>query len=952
VVEERPLGRVSRPVTVGRPGTFPVPRPVVGHPSRPNLNRMPRVVGRTTLLGEVRDLLARGTSVALCGPSGVGKSAMLDVIERGAATEPLAHVLRATGARDETALPFAALRDLLAQCPADLVARMPDDVRAVVHSGLVGLDATHERRSDLAAAFHALLEEWSSERTVLLLLDDVQWLDGESSAIVGYARRRLGGRALVVATVGVGADLTLPDETVDVSELHHLDVPPLDPVDMLELLCGLGLTPDVAQRLHVESGGVPALALGLAGLVGERPSVLGGPVPLPVSIEQVLRERFGAQPPEVRDTLLHAALLHRPAVRDLERAGRIGADDDVRRAVQAGMLVRADGGLRFTPSALRDVVVESFPATARAELHRRLADAAPSAAQRLRHLALADPRPDADLARDLGVAARETAVSGGRELAAELYLLAADRAPFALAEERVEWQVAAIESAAPGNHVDLVQRALADVLESGTTPAQAVRVRLAIPELAGHAVTILDEVLTAALSDAGDDDLLVAKVLLQRARIALMESRPHAAHRSCERAVALLERHGDDDELALGLTTLAVAERWIAADGQASLDRAVGLAGPTPTGFVHTSPEYMHARFAFYDDRLDEAWTASLAMLAQVERGAGPDHVHVLRCLVEVAARAGRCREAAEYAARAARIGEQFDLEAYSGWFITATADLVAGDLGRAVTLARRGAEAAEQRGDSRYLQRHLIVLGQALLRSGDAQGAADALGRVRTFESDGGFGDPTVNRWHADLVSACTALGRLADAEEVLARARYEVERREVRGGTDGVAAQLDRAEAELRIAQGDLEGAEHALDRAAKVSADLGMRIDAGRVLVTRAHLERRRRRVAAARTALQEAHETFAALHADAWVTQVQAELSPDRAPAGGDPLLDRLTDTEARIARAVAEGASNREIAERTYVSVKTVEATLTRIYRKLDLRSRTQLATLLVPAPPE
>ncbi|MFA6298312.1 MAG: helix-turn-helix transcriptional regulator, partial [Nocardioides sp.] len=72
----------------------------------------------------------------------------------------------------------------------------------------------------------------------------------------------------------------------------------------------------------------------------------------------------------------------------------------------------------------------------------------------------------------------------------------------------------------------------------------------------------------------------------------------------------------------------------------------------------------------------------------------------------------------------------------------------------------------------------------------------------------------------------------------------------------------------------------------------------------------------------------------------------------APVADDPLLDRLTDGEARVAREVAQGASNREIAERTFVSVKTVEATLTRIYRKLDVRSRTQLATLLVPQPPE
>lgn len=507
----------------------------------------------------------------------------------------------------------------------------------------------------------------------------------------------------------------------------------------------------------------------------------------------------------------------------------------------------------------------------------------------------------------------------------------------------------AVETAAPGNHADLVSRALADFLEAAPSPAQSVRVRLALPELAGFEVSVLDEVLTAALADAGDDDRLVAMVLLQRARIALMESRPQAAAQWAERAVGLLERTEDRDELAVGLTALAVARRWLGADHEASLARAVELAGPTPTGFLHTSPTYMAARFAFYDDRLDEAWTAFLSMLAHVERGAGMDHVHVLRCLVEVGVRAGRCREAAEYAARATRVGEEFDLDAHTSWFITGLAELASGDLGKARTLAERGAAAAEERGDTRYLQRHLILLGQARLRTGDAQGACEALTRIRDIERAHGFGDPTINRWHSELVLALVVLGKLDEAAEVLADARYALESR---SGTAGVTAQLDRAEAELLLARGDLDAAEIMLDRAAKVAADLGMRIDLGRALVSRAHLERRRRRAAAARSRLQEAHDLFTAVRADAWAGQVSAELSPDREPPTDDPLLERLTLTEARIAREVAQGASNREIAEHTYVSVKTVEATLTRIYRKLDVRSRTQLAALLVPAPPE
>lgn len=908
---------------------------------------MSRVMGRPDLLAEVHDLLGQGLPVALHGPTGIGKSALLDALEAEARERPGTLVLRASGAAAEHALPFAALRDLLDQLPRGLVDALPDDALERLRSGLTGADSSPEMRSSLCAILHGLLDAASRRVVVLVLLDDVQWLDPESACVLGYSRRRLSGRVRLVATVGPDAGTG-----IDVTGLHHLDVPPLDAGAMIELLGSHGLPAHVAQRVHVESGGVPALALALCGALGAQPTLLGGPTPLPASIERVLRERVQALPEELRETLVHAALLHRPTVRQLERAGRIAADDDVRRLVQAGVLLTTDTGLRFTPGVLRSVTTDLTPAPRRGELHRSLAGVATTEAERIRHQALADPRPDADLARDLGVAARESAEAGSREIAAELYLLAADRAPVELVADRVEWLASAIETAAPGNHVEIVQQALAEFLEAPATPAQTVRVRLALPELAGSAVTVLEEVLTAALADAGDDDRLVAMVLLQRSRVALMESRPDAAAQGAEQAVALMERAGDDDGTAVALTALAVSRRWTAGDHRGPMDRAVELATTSPAGaagFVHTSPAYMAARFDFYDDLLEEAWAAYLAMLVQVERGAGMDQVHVLRCLVEVGVRSGRCREALEYAARATRIGEEFALDLHTGWFIAALAELAGGDLTTARILAERGVLASEERGDTRYLQRHLLLLGQARLRSGDAQGAYEALTRIRAIERSHGIGDPTVNRWQPELVETLVRLGRLDDADDLVAESRHALDGR---AGTDGVSAQLDRAEAELRSARGDTDGALLLLDRATKVFSDVGLRLELGRALVSRAHLERRRRRAAAARVALEEARDLFTGLHARSWVDQVQAELDPSPAAGPDEPLLERLTDTEARIAREVAQGASNREISERIYVSVKTVEATLTRIYRKLDVRSRTQLAALLVPAPPE
>ncbi|MBS44380.1 MAG: LuxR family transcriptional regulator [Nocardioides sp.] len=907
---------------------------------------MAPLVGRAALLGEVAELLGRGVSVALCGPVGVGRSALLDALDGSLTAEGTA-VARCAGAPDEADIPFGALRDLLGQAPADLVARMlealPAAARDAFEAGYVAGPPDEGLRAALSVAFHELAGRWTADRPVVLLLDDVQWLDEASSTVVAYARRRTDGLRVVAAVAEASGGQADPATLPTVAELTQVEVPPLDDVATVALLRDAGLGPDLARRVHRECGGVPALALALAGAVGERPQVLGAPTPLPVSVERVLRDRFLRHPEGVRATLVDAALMHHPTVRDLVRAGRLDAEDDVRRAAAAGLVALGSTGLRFTPSALRDLVAGSVPATARAERHRALADRAVRGPDRLRHVAHADPSPDADLACELAEAAATSAAAGDRALGAELFLLAADRAPLELAGERADWLVGAAETAAPANLAEVVQRALGDARTCDLTPQQRVRLRLTIPELAGNGVALLDEVLTAALADAGEDDALVARVLLQRARIALMEGRPRLTRAAAAQAVSLLERTDDTQELARALTTLAVAERWVGGDHRPVLARAVTLEGGSRPGFLHVSAEYMHARSAFYDDRLDEAWTRFGRMLAEVGPGAGMDRVHVLRCLVEVAARTGRCADALAYAARADEAGTELGIEAHAGWFISSVAELVGGGVGRALELARHGAEAAEERGDVRYLMRHLIVLGQALHRSGDTAGAWSTYARVRGLEEQGDFADPTVNRWHADAAVAAVALGRPDDAAEVLDLARAGVARQ---GGAPGLSAQLDRAEAELLLFRGDLAAADALLDRAEQVAREHGLAIDVGRTLVVRSHLERRRRRVAASREALEQALAHFTALRAAPWVERVTRELAPE--PASGGAALDGLTETEQRIARAVAAGLSNREIAEQVFVSVKTVEANLTRVYRKLGVRSRTQLASLVGP----
>ena len=257
----------------------------------------------------------------------------------------------------------------------------------------------------------------------------------------------------------------------------------------------------------------------------------------------MLRERFLAQPDGVRGTLRYAALLHRPTVRQLERAGRLDAEEEVRRGRSAaGLLARSDdacgsrrrlwaGWSPRRPAAACRAAAAPRPGRGR---DRRARSSSGTGRW-------PTPGPDADLARALGVAAGGAGLRGARELATELYLLAADRAPVDLAAERVEWLATAVETGALGNHAELVHRALDDFLEpSRATPAQRVRVRLALVELAGPGVAAMDEVLTAALADAGDDPRWSPMVLLQRARVQLMESRPAGRSRTPQEAVGLL----------------------------------------------------------------------------------------------------------------------------------------------------------------------------------------------------------------------------------------------------------------------------------------------------------------------------------------------------------------------------------------------------------------------------
>ena len=891
-------------------------------------------MGRSRQIVSVTQRVLAGQAVAVHGPRGMGRSTVLRAVA-AAVPEAISVRLQARGVPGHGAAMMAGA------FPRATLAELPERMRTLL------LDPRELPDRDPAERLgDALTELFTAQAAVapfVLVLDDAQHVDAVSLTALRVAAARTLGPGAFGALAAIGpAELdpvTGHPRVIAARELSllHVDLLPFTAADTVELLSGRGLPTDTALWAHRESGGNPGLALEIAEAVGG----------LPVSdasraLDGLARRRVHALTEPVRQTLQRLAVMHQPTVAALQRLEGEQAVSSIRAARALGLLVTEDDYLRLTPEALADVLVESVDSDALIAQHRALAEHAEGLGLTRYHLALAGDQGTSPA--DLADAARECAAKGEHDLAAQLYLLAADGDT----DERDEWLTLSLENAVIGKETRVLQRATRATSEL-TDPALAVRAKIALVELGDGAP---GEVLLAALHESRDAPALQARVLLQRARLLLGRQDLGPAGEASSRAVDLARRAGRTDVEVEALTVAAVVAHTIGdPDHRALIGDAVSRAGEPRPGQVHTSSQYIAARFALHEDDLRRARADFVDMLTRVGPDAGNDTVLVLRSLVEVVARQGRGREALELAGRATRAATHFDTPMVATWFVEAIAESVGGSFERVRVVSSRGVELARADGDQRYLRRHLTYLGLALLHLDDPEGAAEAYRELWRIDTDLGIRDLRAERWHCDGV---VAFGRLGATDE--ASALLDVVRQGIAAGlgSPGVEAAADRATAELAATRGDLDEARELATRAAATAADHRLPIERARALVTLAHVERRARRTGASREAAERAREVLRPLHATPWSDWVQAcfpegaalhTLEADE-PDHSDP-LSGLTLTEHQVAGLVADGASNREIAQRLHLSVKTVEGTLTRVYRKTGVRSRTQLATLVL-----
>ncbi|MFD8889816.1 MULTISPECIES: LuxR family transcriptional regulator [unclassified Streptomyces] len=908
-------------------------------------------VGHGELIKAVDRALTTHGRALLTGPAGAGKTEVVRAVAAAAEKRRETVLCLAPEAADQW-IPEASAAALLASVPCGALEQLSGPQRTAIALLRREADAPRAGRDHIALrlAVVEVLRTLAARQPVLLVLDNAQWLDAESTDLLRFALRLTPPRVRVLVAecvqggVPVGEPLCGPG-------VPAIRVPPLGADEVAELLLHHGLPARLAGRIHQASGGNPRLALALGHSLAEaaeaRDSSAHHADTLPVSgqAREVARRLLAAAPAQARRTLLLAALATRPTISLLRRAGRPDAEAELAEAERAALVrVGEDGAVEFTAGALPTALAADAGWPERAAGHAALAAAVDDPVQAVRHRALAVDTPDQWLAAEITEAAAACRRRGQRALAAELGLLAAERTPSWLAGEELARLVTAAEDAGWAGRADLARRATRAVLARDASPSDRVRARLAVIDAAGQALGALDETFAHAMDEAAGDPSLQAAVQLRIAwKNNLSDGDPVRSRDAAARAGALAALGGDQVAEAMALTVRARMGRILGDPGaEAILAEALALPAPEVPLGMRNAPQYLAVRHALFDDGLDDARRQLMVLLPAVQRtGSAEDVFEVLRSLTEVELRSGRCEAASAHARRALDLTIDAGLSPGPAWYVAAMAEAMGGSFARAEGYARRGIQASQEEQDQVFLSRSLHALGLVELATGEAAKAVATLRRVAELEAAQQVVDPSILRWHGELAEALIA----ADAPDEAARLLASVRTVAVGLGRTGVVAALDRARGLCLSAQGDADAAVHLLETTAQRFDALQLPLERGRTLLALARVERRRRRRAPARAALRAAAEVFDRAGATPW-TELAGEVAPGDIAGAQLPAAATLTDAETRLALLVSQGASNQEAAAKLFLSVKTVEARLTRIYQKLDVRSRAQLATAL------
>jgi DNA-binding CsgD family transcriptional regulator len=898
------------------------------------------LIGRDEELAAIRALLAesRPGGLLLSGEPGIGKTVLW---EAGVAEARAAGwtVLQHRSAQAEAGLAFAGLSDLLMN-EFDRVSEglLPPRRHALeVALLLVEPDAVAPDPRALGLALLDVMSHLATLAPVLLALDDVQWLDPSSSAVVSIAVRRLSDeRVRVLAT-----RRTQPG-TPAIAEpfgdlFPRLEIGPLDLGAMHDLLrqaLGHELLLSTLAAIDHASGGNPFFAVELARSASRD---AGEPhIHVPDSLRDLLSGRIDRLPPATQQVLLDAAALVRPTV-------ELVAPDEARLdALDVAVLERVvsveDSGIRFAHPLLASLAYDRSPPGQRRATHARLAGLVGNPEERARHLALAaGDAYDETLARELDGAAGRAASRGATAAAAELTELAVRHTPSddvlasrsrRLAAGRLHHQAGDVERAA-----DIFDELLAELppgvlraevlYASALTQRSSVRTRLAYLE--------------QALALVGDDDALAAQVLGFTAINRWLGGQTAQGLADARAGLARAEKVGDPRLVATAIARVGWPEIWHLDATPGLLERGLRLERDLAPSRFQDSPRFTLACHKWMYDELDEARTMLEAFAASAEqRGDEVARGFSTMVLGSVEGLAGRLGRAVDLHDATLHLSQQIgdpQLELLARSFGSRSL-LDAGRLDDARSWAMAANALALDVGDVTHGALAEGTLGQIDFVAGDLESACRRLEGLPERLLRQGSLHPFSAPW-SEAIEALIGLGELDRAAELIGKLEDVAPR-----ANRCARCIAGRARGLLRLAAGDCDGAVSAFEQALREESGI-YPLERGRTLIALGGAHRHARRSRAARETLDAAVALLDEIGAGAWLDTAVAALgriSGRRASSGHG-----LTEGEQRVAQLAAQGRQNKEIAATLFISVGTVEMHLSRVYRKLGVRSRTELA---------
>lgn len=899
--------------------------------------------------------------VVIRGPAGSGKTALLGWTRMQAEHHPAAFTIaNLTGVPTEAHLPYAGLDALQRSLAAHRLARSARGI------GLVdsARGAAGARPADRLAVYSAVLDllgAAAEERPLVLLVDDAGLLDTGSAEALVFAARRVRADPLVFL-FAQRRDGRSPPSPLDEAALPTLDLGPLSSDAIATLVrreAAVPVADVVVSELDRLSEGSPLAVRELVALLdgdqlaGRRP--LPRTWPLGERVRGLFAWRLDAQADDVREALLVLAA-GAPLEVDVLVTALRAVDLDpstLERAEAAGLVRRDDGRVMPEHPLLGEVIRGAVSPAQRRRAHQAIAAALAALPaeggrdRRVWHLAEATAQPNESVALALEASGDRAQARSGYAAAAEAYQRAAQLTPARLGPDvRVRRLARAARAASLAGDYATTEALLAEAARDVRDPrlrADVAQLRAMVDHWSDGPIAARDHLVAAADEVADIDATRAVHLLCSASAIGLVSGRVREALAVALRARSLAEIGHDPSALAASRLAVAIAQ---VLEGDVPAARAVLVAAAArddPDALDTLTYPGLPLTWAGAFDQADRGLRSALH--AAREHGAHGALPLLLAARADLAFRTGAWDQAVASATQAAALAQ--DTRQRS---VGALADLLLGKV--AVSRGDPQGQAVLDRAEriAGALDSHSVTVQVAAARAfgdltaGRYEQAAAGYEELLTDAAALGVGNPSVLDQHSGFVEAAAHCDRLAEAPPVMASLEAETRRSELTSAAVALA--------RCRVLVADDEEADRAFEQAVALRRAVPVLVfDHARTQLWWGQRLRRTRRPSASRVHLSAAQAAFRRLRAAPWAALAASELRAAGGrshPEPSGPDLDQLSPQEFQVSMAVARGLSNREVAETLFLSRKTVEFHLTNVYRKLGMRSRTELVRSVTP----